>query len=128
MSAFKNFIRNKPEVDPNDRKRPKTEEEMRQWEIDHKIALAHMEAAETAKARQWLHDRGIALKSDTGHERREKLQAYMKTLTNPKPGKEWATSIIEDYEAGKYKHEIGYRLACDAVGREYVKVDQGVPF
>ena len=126
MSAFKKML--KPHDNTEDKNRPMSEEEKRQWEADHLTNMAAKEAFETAQARQWLHDRGIALKSDTGHERREKLQAYMKTLTNPKPGKEWATSIIEDYEAGKYKHEIGYRLACDAVGREYVKVDQGVPF
>lgn len=126
MSAFKSFLRPKQgDEDPN---RPMSEEEKRQWEADHKTNMAAKEAFETAQARQWLQDRGIVSKTVTGHERREKLQAYIKTLTKPKPGKDWATSIIESYEKGDYPHEAGYRLACDAVGREPVKVDQGVPF
>jgi hypothetical protein len=126
MSAFKNFLGKPKEDDPN---RPMSEEEQRQWEMDRKVKMAQMEAFETAKARQWLQEKRIVSKSVTGHERREKLIAYMKTVTGlPKPGKEWANKIIKDYEEGIYTHEAGYRLACEAVGHEPIKVEVEVPF
>ena len=86
-------------------------------------AKAVIEAAETRKARDWLQDRGIVAKNVKGQERRQALQNYIKTLVKPKPGQDWAWSIIKAYEAGTYPHEVGYKLACDAVKHKPVEAE-----
>lgn len=106
---------------------PMTPQERATWEFQRKQTLKVNEARESEKARQWLQDRGIVGKNVTGEERRKALQKYIKTLVKVKPGKDWADQIIEDFEAGRYPHENGYRLACDAKGKEPVKIE-GVAF
>jgi hypothetical protein len=126
MSAFNSFLR--PKHKDEDRNRPMTDEETRQYEADKAANLKLEQDRETVKARQWLHDRGICDKKLEGPERRKKLQAYVKTLVKPKPGHDWAESIIESYEKGDYMNEYGYRLACDAMHHTPIKVDRGEPF
>jgi hypothetical protein len=125
MSAFKKMFK---QQDTEDKDRPMSQLEIEQWERQKAETLKIEEARETNKARDWLHDRGICDRKLEGSERRIKLQAYMKTLYKPAPGKDWAHSIIESYEAGDYMHGYAYRLACDATHREPVKVDRGEPF
>jgi len=125
MSAFKKMFKQEPVEDKN---RPMTDQEKREWELCHAQNMKAEEARETKKARDWLHEKGICNRNLEGPERRKKIQAYVATLSKPKPGKDWATSIIEQYEAGDYPHEYGYRLACDAMHHEPIKVDRGTPF
>lgn len=125
MSAFKKMFK---QQDTEDKDRPMSQLEIEQWERQKAETLKIEEARETKKARDWLHDRGICDRKLEGPERRIKLQAYMKTLHKEKPGKDWAHSIIESYEAGDYMNEYAYRLACDATHRDPVKVDRGEPF
>lgn len=123
MREFKKAFKETSD-DPN---RNLTSQELAAFEFNRKQTLKIEEARESEKARQWLQDKGVVAKNVTGEARRKALQAYIKTLVKPKPGKDWATQIIEDFESGKYSHEAGYRLACDAVGKEPVKVE-GVAF
>lgn len=101
-----------------------TEQATREWTLQKQQNLAMEEARETLKAKNWLTERGIVGRDVAGPDRRKALQAYISTITKAKPGKGWAQTIIEDYEAGKYPHEYGYRLACDAMRHEPVKVER----
>lgn len=122
MSAFNKIF--KPTPTAEDKNRPMSEQETREWTLQKQQNLAMEESRETRKARDWLHEKGICDRNLEGTERRKKLQAYVATLSKPDPGKGWAKSIIEQYERGTYPHEYGYRLACDAMNHEPVRIER----